>query len=56
MLVDESTFVSIKDSLSVLGTVNEHGYDHELLQQLMHAQVVGKLQRQVGCAVSPCLR
>lgn len=56
MLCDESTFLSIKDSLSVLGTVNEGGYDNDLLQSLMHAQVVGKLQRQMACVGSPCLR
>lgn len=50
VLLDETTFLTVKDSLSVLGTVNESGYDDKMLQQLMHAQVVGKVKQKVGCA------
>jgi hypothetical protein len=55
VLMDETTFKIIKDSLSVLGTVNESGYDDSSLQQLKKQQVVGNLQRQVACHSCPSM-
>jgi len=55
VLMDETTFKIIKDSLSVLGTVNESGYDDSSLQQLKKQQVVGNLQRQVACDSCPSM-
>lgn len=49
ILIDEPTFLLVKDSLTVLGTVGESGYDDVLLQQLLQAKVVGKLQQQLAC-------
>ncbi|WIA30200.1 hypothetical protein OEZ86_000292, partial [Tetradesmus obliquus] len=49
ILMDEPTFLLVKDSLSALGTVNEGGYDDAMLQQLMQSQAIGKLQQQVAC-------
>lgn len=49
VLIDEQTFLQIKDSLSVLGTLNESGYDDRMLNKLMHAQLVDKLQHQIAC-------
>eukprot|EP00882_Tetradesmus_deserticola_P006586 GHRQ01006933.1.p1 GENE.GHRQ01006933.1~~GHRQ01006933.1.p1 ORF type:complete len:343 (+),score=136.35 GHRQ01006933.1:148-1029(+) len=49
VLMDKATFLLIKDSLSVLGTVSEGGYDDQMLQALMHSQAIGQLQQQVAC-------
>jgi hypothetical protein len=49
ILLDEPTFLLIKDSLTVLGTVNDAGFDDSMLQQLLHAKVVGRLQEQLAC-------
>uniref|UniRef100_A0A383VNF8 Guanylate cyclase domain-containing protein n=1 Tax=Tetradesmus obliquus TaxID=3088 RepID=A0A383VNF8_TETOB len=49
VLIDEPTFLLVKDSLSLLGTVSEAGYDDRLLQRLNQARVVGRLQQQVAC-------
>jgi hypothetical protein len=49
ILIDEATFLLVKDSLSALGTVNEGGYDDQMLQELMQSQAIGKLQQQVAC-------
>jgi hypothetical protein len=49
ILMDESTFLLVKDSLSALGTVNEGDYDDQMLQALMQSQAIGKLQQQVAC-------
>lgn len=54
ILLDENTFRAIKDSLSVLGTVNEAGYDDRQLQQLLHTQVVNRLQHHVCCGSCGC--
>lgn len=51
VLIDEPTFLLVKDSLSLLGTVSEAGYDDRLLQRLNQARVVGRLQ-QVACATA----
>jgi hypothetical protein len=50
VLIDEPTFLLVKDSLSLLGTVSEAGYDDRMLQRLTQARVVGRLQQQVACA------
>jgi hypothetical protein len=50
VLIDEPTFLLVKDSLSLLGTVSEAGYDDRMLQRLNQAKVVGRLQQQVACA------
>jgi hypothetical protein len=50
VLIDEPTFLLVKDSLSLLGTVSEAGYDDRMLQRLNQARVVGRLQQQVACA------
>jgi hypothetical protein len=55
VLLDEATFTQVKDSLAVLGTVNDGGYDDVLLQSLMRGQVVDKMKRQVACAAM-CVR
>uniref|UniRef100_A0A383WDG8 Guanylate cyclase domain-containing protein n=1 Tax=Tetradesmus obliquus TaxID=3088 RepID=A0A383WDG8_TETOB len=55
ILLDEPTFSLVKDSLAVLGTVNDGGYDDALLQDLMRGQVVEKMKRQVACAAL-CVR
>ncbi|WIA21067.1 hypothetical protein OEZ85_005388 [Tetradesmus obliquus] len=52
VLIDEPTFLLVKDSLSLLGTVSEAGYDDRLLQRLNQARVVGRLQQQVACATA----
>jgi hypothetical protein len=49
VLIDEPTFLLVKDSLSLLGTVSEAGYDDRMLQRLNQARVVGRLQQQVAC-------
>jgi hypothetical protein len=49
ILLDEPTFLLIKDSLTVLGTVNDAGFDDSMLQQLLQAKVVGRLQEQLAC-------
>lgn len=49
ILIDEVTFLHIKDALSVLGTLHEGGYDDRMLSSLMKAQLVDKLQHQVAC-------
>ncbi|KAF6263274.1 hypothetical protein COO60DRAFT_1671048 [Scenedesmus sp. NREL 46B-D3] len=49
VLIDEPTFLLVKDSLSLLGTVSEAGYDDHMLQRLNQAKVVGRLQQQVAC-------
>lgn len=49
VLMDERTFKLVKHSLSALGTVDENGYNDKQLQQLMHAQVVAKMQCGTGC-------
>jgi hypothetical protein len=54
ILVDENTFKAIKDSLSVLGTVNDAGYDDRQLQQLLHSRVVHRLQQQMLCGACDC--
>jgi hypothetical protein len=55
VLLDEATFSLVKDSLAMLGTVNDGGYDDVLLQALMRGQVVEKMKRQVACAAL-CVR
>jgi hypothetical protein len=52
VLIDEPTFLLVKDSLSLLGTVSEAGYDDRMLQRLNQARVVGRLQQQVACATA----
>jgi hypothetical protein len=52
VLIDEPTFLLVKDSLSLLGTVSEAGYDDRMLQRLNQAKVVGRLQQQVACATA----
>eukprot|EP00878_Enallax_costatus_P004317 GHUV01004548.1.p1 GENE.GHUV01004548.1~~GHUV01004548.1.p1 ORF type:complete len:1095 (+),score=312.31 GHUV01004548.1:392-3676(+) len=54
VLIDEATFLQVKDSLSVLGTLNENGYDDRALTKLMHAQLVDKLHNQIACG--SCIR
>lgn len=54
ILMDENTFRAIKDSLSVLGTVNESGYDDRQLQQLLHNRVVNRLQHHMSCGTCAC--
>lgn len=54
ILLDEHTFRAIKDSLSVLGTVNEGGYDDRQLQQLLHSRVVSRLQHHMLCGACGC--
>lgn len=54
ILLDENTFKAIKDSLSVLGTVNEAGYDDRQLQQLLHTRVVNRLQHHILCGTCAC--
>jgi hypothetical protein len=54
VLMDENTFKAIKDSLSVLGTVNEAGYDDRQLQQLLHSRVVHRLQHHMLCGSCGC--
>jgi hypothetical protein len=54
VLMDEATFKAIKDSLSVLGTVNENGYDDRQLQQLLHSRVVNRLQHHMCCGMCSC--
>jgi hypothetical protein len=49
ILLDEPTFLLIKDSLTVLGTVSDSGFDDSMLQQLLQAKVVGRLQEQLAC-------
>ncbi|WIA41730.1 hypothetical protein OEZ86_009073 [Tetradesmus obliquus] len=49
ILLDEPTFLLVKDSLTVLGTVNDAGFDDSMLQQLLQAKVVGRLQEQLAC-------
>jgi hypothetical protein len=49
VLLDEPTFLAVKDCLSLLGTVTEAGVDDQMVQQLMQAQVVHKLQRHIAC-------
>lgn len=56
ILVDENTFKAIKDSLSVLGTVNEAGYDDRQLQQLLHSRVVNRLQQHMLCGACDCCK
>jgi hypothetical protein len=53
-LLDEATFKAIKDSLSVLGTVNGSGYDDRQLQQLLHNRVVNRLQHHILCGTCGC--
>jgi hypothetical protein len=55
VLLDETTFSLVKDSLAVLGTVSDSGYDDAMLQALMRGQVVEKMRRQVACAAL-CVR
>jgi hypothetical protein len=55
ILLDEATFSLVKNSLAVLGTVNDSGYDDAMLQALMRGQVVEKMRRQVACAAL-CVR
>jgi hypothetical protein len=52
VLIDEPTFLLVKDSLSLLGTVSEAGYDDRMLQRLNQARVVGRLQQLVACATA----
>lgn len=54
VLIDEPTFLQVKDSLSVLGTLNESGYDDKALSKLTHAQLVDKLHNQLVCG--SCIR
>jgi hypothetical protein len=48
ILLDEATFGVVKNSLVVLGTVNDSGYGDDMLQALMRGQVVEKMRRQVA--------
>lgn len=43
MLLDDVTFKCVKDSLSVLGTVTDNGYNDRQLQQLLQAQAMCKV-------------
>jgi hypothetical protein len=54
VLLDENTFKAIKDSLSVLGTVNEAGYNDRQLQLLLHSRVVHRLQHHMLCGSCGC--